>query len=137
MSKYFIYDKIKYGGQYVPETLMPSLLELERAYEKFKKNPKILKELKYLSKNYAGRPTPLYFAQNLSSQLGCKIYLKREDLLHGGAHKINNGLGQGMLARFMGKTRLIAETGAGQHGFATAMIGAFFGIKTEIYMGVE
>jgi tryptophan synthase beta chain len=137
MPKYFTFQKTKYGGQYVPEILMPALLELERAYRKFKADKKAQAELKYLLKEYAGRPTPLYFAENLSKKLGCKVYLKREDLLHGGAHKTNNGLGQGLLAKYMGKKRLIAETGAGQHGFAAAMVGAVFGIKTEIYMGVE
>ena len=101
----FIYNRIKYGGQYVPETLMPALLELETAYNKFKADKKAQAELKYLLQEYAGRPTPLYFAQNLSQKLGCKIYLKREDLLHGGAHKTNNGLGQGLLAKYMGKKR--------------------------------
>lgn len=128
----------KYGGVFVPETLMPALENLERAYFKIvKKNKKFKKELNQLLRDYAGRPTPLYFAQNLSKKLGTKIYFKREDLLHGGAHKANNTLGQGLLARYMGKTRIIAETGAGQHGFATAMAGALLGIKTEIFMGVE
>lgn len=124
-----------YGGIFVPETLMPALEELEKAFNKCKKDPKFNYELRYLLKNYAGRPTPLYHAKKLSEKLGCKIYLKREDLLHGGAHKTNNCLGQGLLAKYMGKSRIIAETGAGQHGFATAMAGAFFGIKTEVYMG--
>lgn len=137
MPKYFPFKTIKYGGQYVPETLMPALLELEKAYERFKKDRQAQAELKYLLRDYAGRPTSLYLAKNLSAELGCKIYLKREDLLHGGAHKTNNAIGQGLLARYMGKKRLIAETGAGQHGFAVAMIGAFFDIPTEVYMGVE
>jgi tryptophan synthase beta chain len=137
MKKYFTYKNIQYGGQYVPETLMPALIELENSYQKFQKNKQIQNELKDMLKNYAGRPTPLYYGKNLSQKLGCKIYLKREDLLHGGAHKTNNALGQGLLAKYMGKKRIIAETGAGQHGFAVAMVGAFFGIKTEIYMGVE
>jgi len=137
MPKYFTYKKVKYGGQYVPETLMPALLELDKAYQRFKKDKEQQQRLKYLLKEYAGRPTPLTFAANLSRDLGCKIYLKREDLLHGGAHKTNNGIGQGLLAKYMGKKRLIAETGAGQHGFATAMAGAFFDIPTEIHMGVE
>ena len=124
-----------YGGIFVPETLMPALEELEKAFNKCKKDPKFNYELRYLLKNYAGRPTPLYHAKKLSEKLGCKIYLKREDLLHGGAHKTNNCLGQGLLAKYMGKSRIIAETGAGQHGFATAMAGSFFGIKTEVYMG--
>lgn len=127
-----------YGGIFSPETLMPALKELEAAYFNIvKKDKKFNAELSYLLKQYAGRPTPLYFAENLSKKLGCKIYLKREDLLHGGAHKTNNGLGQGLLAKYMGKKRIIAETGAGQHGFATAMVGALLGIQTEIYMGVE
>ena len=127
----------QYGGQFVPETLMTALKELEASYENFKKDEKSQKELQSLAKDYLGRPTPLYFARNLSKKYGFKIYLKREDLLHGGAHKTNNGLGMGMLAKQMEKTRIIAETGAGQHGFAVAMIGAFYGIPVEVYMGVE
>jgi len=127
----------KYGGLFVPETLVPALCELEAAYNNFKKDKKMQARLNYLLKDYAGRPTPLYYAENLSKKLNLKIYLKREDLLHGGAHKTNNGLGQGLLAKYMGKKRIIAETGAGQHGFAAAMIGALFGIPTEVYMGVE
>jgi len=127
----------KYGGMFVPETLMPALEELEASYDKFKNDEKQQEKLRYLLKEYAGRPTLLYHAERLSEELGCKIYLKREDLLHGGAHKTNNGLGQGLLAKYMGKKRIIAETGAGQHGFAAAMIGAFLGIPTEVYMGVE
>jgi tryptophan synthase beta chain len=137
MPKYFAYNNIQYGGQYVPETLMPALIELDEAYQRFKKDAELKKELTYLLQEYAGRPTPLYHARNLSEKLGCKIYLKREDLLHGGAHKTNNVLGQALLAREMKKTRLIAETGAGMHGAAAAMMGAFFNIPTEIYMGVE
>jgi len=128
----------KYGGVFVPEVLIPALEELERAYfEIAKKNKKFKRELNNLLKDYAGRPTALYYARNLSKKLGIKVYIKREDLLHGGAHKGNNTLGQGLLAKYMGKTRIIAETGAGQHGFATAMAGALLGIRTEIYMGVE
>ncbi len=127
----------KYGGMFVPETLMPALEELEQAYIRFKKDKNIQAEFKYLLKEYAGRPTLLYFAGNLSKKLGCKVYLKREDLLHGGAHKINNGLGQGLLAKYMQKKRIIAETGAGQHGFAAALVGAFLDIPTEVHMGVE
>ncbi len=127
----------RYGGQFAPETLMPALEELEQTYINFRENEKIQTQLEYLLREYAGRPTLLYFAKNLSKKLGCKIYLKREDLLHGGAHKINNGLGQGLLAKYMGKQRIIAETGAGQHGFAAAMVGAFLDIPTEVYMGVE
>ncbi|RLG14646.1 MAG: tryptophan synthase subunit beta [Candidatus Nanohalarchaeota archaeon] len=125
----------KYGGMFVPETLMPALEELEENYLKLKDNGKFKSQLNELLKNYAGRPTPLYFAKNFSEKVNCRIYLKREDLLHTGAHKINNTLGQGLLAKYMGKTRLIAETGAGQHGVATAVVGALLGIRTCIYMG--
>ncbi|MEN4006911.1 MAG: tryptophan synthase subunit beta [Methanobacteriaceae archaeon] len=127
----------KYGGAFVPELLIPALEELERAFLKYRDDKKFNKELEYYLKEFAGRPTPLYHAKNLSSKLGCKIYLKREDLLHTGAHKINNTLGQGLLAKYMGKKRLIAETGAGQHGIATAVIGSLFKFPTHIYMGSE
>lgn len=127
----------KYGGVFAPETLIPALEELETAYLMITKSKKFRNELNDLLKNYAGRPTPLYYAKNLSRKLGFKIYLKREDLLHGGAHKTNNALGQGLLAKYMGKKRIIAETGAGQHGFAVAMIGALLRIPTEIFMGIE
>ncbi|MBI5389036.1 tryptophan synthase subunit beta [Candidatus Woesearchaeota archaeon] len=127
----------KFGGTFVPETLMPALEELELAYLEAKKDPVFQKQLSYYLKHYAGRPTPLYYAENLSKRVGCKVYLKREDLLHGGAHKTNNVLGQALLAKTMGKKRIIAETGAGQHGIATAMAGALFGISVEIYMGIE
>ena len=127
----------KYGGMFVPETLMPALEELEEEYLKLKDDEKFKEELNELLTQYAGRPTPLYFAKNMSRKYGCKIYIKREDLLHTGAHKINNTLGQGLLAKHMGKPRLIAETGAGQHGVATAVVGALLGIKTEVFMGVE
>ncbi|MBV9573410.1 MAG: tryptophan synthase subunit beta [Acidobacteriales bacterium] len=127
-----------YGGRYVPETLIAALDELDAAYEKAKRDPQFKSELAGLLHNYAGRPTPLFYARRLSSQLrGAKIYLKREDLLHTGAHKINNCLGQGLLARRMGKRRIIAETGAGQHGVATATVCALFGFECVIYMGVE
>ena len=125
----------EYGGVYVPETLMPALEQLEDSFLKFQKDEYSISNLKKLLANYAGRPTPLYYAENISKQWGAKIYLKREDLLHGGAHKTNNALGQALLAKTMGKTRLIAETGAGQHGVACAMAGALLGIPTEIYMG--
>jgi len=125
----------KFGGQYVPETLMPALTELEEAFLKFKDDKNFKKELKFLLEEYAGRETPLTYCENLSKKLGCKVYLKREDLMHSGAHKINNALGQGLLAKYMGKKRIIAETGAGQHGVATATIGAKLGLDTEIYMG--
>jgi tryptophan synthase beta chain len=127
-----------YGGMYVPETLMTPLLDLERAYRIAKDDPKFQKELADLLKNYAGRPTGLYFAERLTARLGgAKIYLKREDGLHTGAHKINNVLGQALLARRMGKGRVIAETGAGQHGTATAAVAAKFGLECVIYMGAE
>src|ERR1700728_1696939 len=125
-----------YGGRYVPETLMAALEELEQAYAVADADPAFHAELDGLLHHYCGRPTPLYFAKRMSEQLGgAKIYLKREDLLHTGAHKINNALGQGLLARRMGKQRIIAETGAGQHGVATATVCALFGLKCVIYMG--
>lgn len=125
-----------YGGRYVPETLMYPLYELEKAYKEAWEDPDFHKEFEYYLKHYAGRPTPLYFAARLTNYLGgAKIYLKREDLLHTGAHKINNCIGQALLAKRMGKTRLIAETGAGQHGVATATVAALFGMKCVIYMG--
>jgi tryptophan synthase beta chain len=127
-----------YGGRYVPETLMAALEELEHAYGEAKEDPAFQAELGDLLHNYCGRPTPLYFAKRLTEQCGgAKIYLKREDLLHTGAHKINNALGQGLLARRMGKQRIIAETGAGQHGVATATVCALFGLECVIYMGEE
>jgi tryptophan synthase beta chain len=125
-----------YGGRYVPETLMAALLELEREYEIAKADAAFQTELDDLLRDFAGRPTPLYFAKGLTDELGgAKIYLKREDLLHTGAHKINNALGQGLLARRMGKKRIIAETGAGQHGVATATVCALLGMECVIYMG--
>jgi tryptophan synthase beta chain len=127
----------KYGGIFVPELLIPALEELEIAFLKYKDDDKFNEELEYYLKEFAGRPTSLYLARNLSNKLGCKIYLKREDMLHTGAHKINNTLGQGLLAKYMGKKRLIAETGAGQHGIATAVVGALLEIPTEVYMGSE
>jgi tryptophan synthase beta chain len=127
-----------YGGRYVPETLMAALQELEHAYAEAQANPLFRAELDSLLADYAGRPTPLYLAARLTRQLGgAKIYLKREDLLHTGAHKINNCLGQGLLARRMGKRRVIAETGAGQHGVATATVCALFGMECVVYMGEE
>jgi tryptophan synthase beta chain len=127
-----------YGGRYVPETLMAALEELEHAYALAQKDPGFQAELDDLLHNYCGRPTPLYLAKRLTEQVGgAKIYLKREDLLHTGAHKINNALGQGLLARRMGKQRIIAETGAGQHGVATATVCALFGLECVIYMGEE
>ncbi|MBW4040120.1 MAG: tryptophan synthase subunit beta [Acidobacteria bacterium] len=127
-----------YGGRYVPETLMAALLELDAAYAAAQADEAFHTELNGLLKDYVGRPTPLYFAKRLSETLGgAKIYLKREDLLHTGAHKINNALGQAMLARRMGKQRIIAETGAGQHGVATATVCALFGLECVVYMGEE
>src|SRR5437764_1189333 len=127
-----------YGGRYVPEVLMAPIEELERAYIEARDDPAFQAELADLLHNYAGRPTPLYYAKRLSESLGgARIYLKREDLLHTGAHKINNCLGQGLLARRMGKRRIIAETGAGQHGVATATICALFGFECVVYMGSE
>lgn len=125
-----------YGGKFIPETLIPAIEELEKAYTKYKKDPRFKRDLSYYLSNYAGRPTPLYFAKNLTSYVGgAKIFLKREDLLHGGAHKINNCIGQCLLAKMMGKSRIIAETGAGQHGVGTAMAAALLGLDCEIYMG--
>ena len=126
----------EFGGKYIPETLAPAIEELEKNYLKIRNDKNFKKELGRLLIDYAGRPTPIYFAKNLTKTIGgAKIYLKREDLLHGGAHKINNTLGQALLAKRMGKKRIIAETGAGQHGVATAMACASLGLKAEIYMG--
>ncbi len=125
----------QYGGQFVPETLVPALDELESAFTGFKKDAGYRRELNTLLKDYAGRPTPLYYAGRLSERTGCRVFLKREDLLHTGAHKINNTLGQIMLAKFMGKKRIIAETGAGQHGVATATVCALLGLECIVYMG--
>ena len=128
----------KYGGKYIPETLAPAIEELESAYEKYKNEPDFRNELSYYLTEYAGRPTPLYLAKNLTKHVdGAKIYLKREDLLHGGAHKTNNTLGQALLARKMGKKRIIAETGAGQHGVGTAIACAVLGLSAEIFMGAK
>ncbi len=127
-----------YGGRYVPETLMAALEELEHAYAQAQADPAFQAELDSLLRDYAGRPTPLYFASRLTEKLGgAKIYLKREDLLHTGAHKINNCIGQGLLAKRMGKKRIIAETGAGQHGVATATVCALLGLECVVYMGEE
>src|SRR3989454_2404016 len=127
-----------YGGRYVPETLMVPLFELERAYEEAKSDPKFQAQLQDLLKNFAGRPTPLQFASRLTEKLGgLRIYLKREDLLHTGAHKINNAIGQGLLAKKMGKPRIVAETGAGQHGVASATVAAHLGLDCVVYMGTE
>lgn len=125
----------KFGGQYIPEALMDELIRLERTYEECKTDPAFCAELDGLLQNYAGRPSLLFHAQNMSRDLGVKVYLKREDLNHTGSHKINNCLGQALLAKRMGKTRLIAETGAGQHGVATATVAALLGMGCEIFMG--
>lgn len=128
----------EFGGRFVPETLIFALDELEKEYKKARHDKKFKAELGFYLNEYAGRPTPLYFAKKLSSHLGInKIYLKREDLLHTGAHKINNTLGQALLCLRMKKPRVIAETGAGQHGVATATVSALFGLKCDIYMGEE
>jgi tryptophan synthase beta chain len=128
----------KYGGRYVPETLMTALIALEAEYEKVKNESVFRAQLEHLLKDFAGRPTPLYYAENLSQKTGgAKIYIKREDLAHGGAHKINNTIGQALLAKRMAKKRIIAETGAGQHGVASAMACAALGLKCEVYMGAE
>ena len=127
-----------HGGQYIPETLMNAVIELEEAYNRLKDDPEFKAELRAYLNDYANRPSRLYFAQRLTEELGgAKIYLKREDLNHTGAHKINNALGQALLAKRMGKTRLIAETGAGQHGVATATVAALLGMECHVYMGVE
>src|SRR5579871_1100576 len=125
-----------FGGRFVAETLMPLILEVERAYEAAKRDPAFAQQMAYYFEHYVGRPSPLYFAERLTEHCGgAKIYLKREDLLHTGAHKINNCIGQILLARRMGKTRIIAETGAGQHGVASATVAAMFGLKCVVYMG--
>ncbi len=126
-----------YGGRYVAETLMPALQELEAAYSQLRRDQKFHRQYRHYAKEYVGRPTPLYFAERLSEKLKLKIYLKREDLCHTGAHKVNNTLGQILLALRMGKKRVIAETGAGQHGVATATLCARFGLSCEVYMGEE
>src|SRR5659263_204931 len=127
-----------HGGQYIPETLMNAVIELEEAYNRFKSDPGFIAELNSLLINYAGRPSLLYYAEKMTKDLGgAKIYLKREDLNHTGSHKINNVLGQVLLAKRMGKTRVIAETGAGQHGVATATAAALFDLECVIYMGEE
>jgi tryptophan synthase beta chain len=128
----------QFGGRYVAETLMPALLELEEAYRKLRRDRDFQREVREYLRTYAGRETPLYYAARLTERLGgAKIYLKREDLCHTGAHKINNTVGQGLLARRMGKQRIIAETGAGQHGVATATVTALLGMRCEVFMGAE
>jgi tryptophan synthase beta chain len=127
-----------FGGRYVPETLIPALDELTKEFEKARRDPKFKSELEYYLRHYVGRPTPLYYAERLTKKLGgAKIYFKREDLCHTGAHKINNSVGQVLLTRRMGKKRVIAETGAGQHGVAVATVCALFGLQCEVYMGTE
>lgn len=126
-----------FGGRYVPETLMPSLLELDEAYKQIRFDETFWKEVDGYLKDYVGRPSPLYFAANLSEELGAKIYLKREDLNHTGAHKVNNVIAQGLMAKRLGKKKVIAETGAGQHGVATATIAALLGLECEIFMGAK
>jgi tryptophan synthase beta chain len=126
-----------FGGRYVPETLMPALLELEKAYEKHRFDAAFWQEVDGYLKDYVGRPSPLYFAQNVSDELGAKVYFKREDLNHTGAHKVNNVIAQGLLAKKLGKKKVIAETGAGQHGVATATIAALLGLECEIFMGAK
>jgi tryptophan synthase beta chain len=128
----------KYGGKFIPETLVPAINELELAYARYKDDPDFLRDLEYYLTTFAGRPTPLYYAKNLTEHVGgSRIFLKREDLLHGGAHKTNNTLGQGLLAKRMGKKRIIAETGAGQHGVGTAIACAALKLQCEIYMGAK
>ncbi|WHX47365.1 tryptophan synthase subunit beta [Paenibacillus woosongensis] len=127
-----------FGGRYVPETLMNALIELEKSYRKYEDDPEFLEDIRYLLKQYSGRETPLYYAQRLTEHLGgAKIYLKREDLNHTGAHKINNAIGQALLAKRMGKNKVIAETGAGQHGVATATVAALLGLECKVFMGEE
>ena len=126
-----------FGGRYVPETLMPILLELEKNYEKYRFDKDFWEEVNYLLKEYVGRPNPLYYAKNISEEIGAKVYLKREDLNHTGAHKVNNVIAQGLLAKRLGKTKVIAETGAGQHGVATATIASLMGLECTIFMGAK
>lgn len=126
-----------FGGRYVPETLMPALLELNEEYKKVRFNKEFWAEVDYYLKDYVGRPSPLYYAANISEELGAKVYLKREDLNHTGAHKVNNVIVQGLLAQRLGKKKVIAETGAGQHGVATATIAALLGLECEIFMGAK
>lgn len=125
----------EFGGIFAPEILMPALNELTEAFKKYIRDKNFQEEFEKILRDYSGRPTPLYFASRLSKDIGCKVYLKREDLNHGGAHKINNVMGQALLAKKMGKRKLVAETGAGQHGFATAIAGAYFGMETKVFMG--
>ncbi|WGI16801.1 tryptophan synthase subunit beta [Methanonatronarchaeum sp. AMET-Sl] len=128
-------DFKEFGGKFVPEPIIPALQELEKEYQQLKNDDEFNQALNQHLKEFAGRPTPLTYSEGLSNEIGCKVYLKREDLLHGGAHKINNTLGQALMAKYMGKERIIAETGAGQHGVATSIAGAKIGLKTEVFMG--
>ena len=128
----------EFGGQFVPETLMNAVIELDHAYSRYRKDPEFLREVDDLNHRYTNRPSPLYYADRMTRDLGgAKVYLKREDLNHTGSHKINNVIGQCLLAKKMGKTRVIAETGAGQHGVATATLAAYFGLECEIFMGAK
>ncbi|MDP7208038.1 MAG: pyridoxal-phosphate dependent enzyme, partial [Candidatus Bathyarchaeota archaeon] len=127
----------RYGGQYVSEILMPALIELEEAYERIIPNTEFQEEYQKLLKDYGGRPTPLYHAERLSEEVGCRVYLKREDLVSGGSHKLNNTLGQALLAKKMGKRRVITETAAGQHGIATIMAAKVCGLEVQVFMGVK
>ncbi len=133
----FSENSVAFGGRYVPETLMPALLELKETYEELRQDEDFWKEVHYYLKDYVGRPSPLYFAQNISDELGAKVYFKREDLNHTGAHKVNNVIVQGLMAKRLGKKKVIAETGAGQHGVATATISALLGLECEIFMGAK
>lgn len=125
----------EFGGIFIPETLVKPLKELDEAFQRLKSSEKFNAKLNDLLKNFAGRPTPITFCENLSKKIGCKIYLKREDLLHTGAHKLNNTLGQALIAKELGKKRIIAETGAGQHGFASAVAAAKLGLECDVFMG--
>ncbi|HSR74596.1 MAG TPA: tryptophan synthase subunit beta, partial [Sulfurovum sp.] len=127
----------KFGGRYVPETLMPILIELDEVYKKYRFDKTFWNEVNSLYRDYVGRPSPLYKAQNISNEIGAEVYLKREDLNHTGAHKVNNTIAQGLLAKRMGKTKIIAETGAGQHGVATATVAALMGLECEVFMGAK
>jgi len=127
----------EFGGIFIPEMMISAMEELEKAYLEYFNTEKFQNELNKLLKDFAGRPSPLYYAKNMSEDLGFKVYLKREDLLHTGAHKINNTLGQGLLAKYMGKKEIIAETGAGQHGVATAVVGSLLGIPVKVFMGTK
>ncbi|MGD9719230.1 MAG: pyridoxal-phosphate dependent enzyme, partial [Sulfurimonadaceae bacterium] len=126
-----------FGGRYVPETLMPALLKLEEEYRSIRFDKDFWKEVDYYLKDYVGRPSPLYYAKNISEEVGAKVYLKREDLNHTGAHKVNNVIAQGLMAKRLGYKKVIAETGAGQHGVATATIAALLGLECEIFMGAK